>query len=380
MRTIFRRSLGLLALLLVSIVWPASAQEEKPVDDKPPGVLPVWQHEFGFDIQATATMLAAGEACSVGGTPFGPLTTRVLLGEEKFLRTHWRFNFMDLVPPLPQDALHWIEDKRPLPPTAKLKDLDLHLKDPDFNWYKAFVYALVNTHTTDEQRFKTSAHPYREVRFTDLQARPKQYRGKVITVKGKLAVLRKENAPHESKRFVTNMPHVYNGWVITPTTGAPPFVVAITELPPELEESENLNVEVTFVGYFLSLVKFPTGKAVGKTEKFQYCPYFVGKIIEVKEPPEKAALGSFSYYLIAGTLGAILVVAVVIAGLNIWLRRNDARIQAKLEEVRFKNNPFNIEPADEPAPPESTPPTASPQSPGPDSTAIEEADKSKKPM
>jgi hypothetical protein len=374
MRTIFRRSLGFLALPLLCYAWPADAQD-KADGDKPPGSWPVWQHEFGFDLQATATMLAAGDACSVGGTPFSPLTTRVLLGEENFLRTHWRFDYLERVPPLPADALFRIEDKRPLPASG-IKDLDLQFKDPDFNWNKAFVYAVVHTHTTDEQRFKTSAHSYREVRFTDLQARPKQYRGKVLTVTGKLAVLRKENAPHESRRFVADLPHVYNGWIITHTTGAPPFVVAVTELPPEVEVSENLNAQVTFVGYFISLVKFPTGKTMGSTEKFQNCPYLVGKIIEVKESADKPATGAFSYYLIVSTLSGILVVAVVIMLINIWLRRNDARIQAKIAEVRYKNNPFNVEPADEAAPPETKP---APESP-PDPTANEDAEKPKKPL
>ena len=365
MGTIFRRSLGFLVLALAGLGWSAlsaHAQEPKNDQDKPPDVLPIWRHEFGFDLQATATMLAAGDACRCGGSPFGPLGTRVLLGEEALLKARWRFDFMDFVPALPAHVLRLIEDKRPLPKPAE-HDLDLHLKDADFNWYKTYVYAVAHTHEIEEQRFKNSAFNFRNVAYADLLARAPQYRGKIITVKGKLNVVRKEAAPRQSRRFVADLPNIYNGWITTETYRAPPFVVVLTELPAELEDAGPPYREVTFVGYFLSLVKFPTDKA----EKHQNCPYLVGKIIEVKELPkeaEKPTPGIFSYYLIVTVLGGIVVVAGAIVVINLWLRRNDARIEEKLAEVRYRTNPFNLEP-EEPAPEGTPPPSQPPDSPGP---------------
>lgn len=276
------------------------------------------------------------------GTPYGPLLTRVALGEEKLLKTHWRFDFMDFVPPLPAISLRLIEDKRPLPKPAD-QDLDLHLKDADFNWYKAYVLALAQTHTTEEQRFKNSAFNFRNVSYTDLLARPPQFRGKVITVKGKLAVVRKEPAPRQSRRFVADLPSIYNGWIIPETRGAPPFVVVMTELPPEVEVSEKAQAEVTFLGYFLSFVQFPAEPGFGKTEKHRNCPYLVGKIIEAKDLPKESGSpqAPFSYYLVVTVLGGILVFSLLMVVLNIWLRRHDARVQEKLTEVRHQTNPFS---------------------------------------
>src|SRR5262249_22064679 len=114
--------------------------------------------------------------------------------------------------------------------------------------------------------------------------------------------------------------------------------------------SEEINLEVTFHGYFLSLVTFPLEKG-NKTQKEVICPYLVGKTLIVKSMRETATEGPYSFYLIVAIVGGFVTIALLVAVMNIWFRRGDRRIQSQLAAMREKNRPFNLEPAEaEPEP------------------------------
>jgi hypothetical protein len=341
-----------------------SLASPSPGQDEPKKDYSIWKIDLGVGVCADAAMLHAFYAAGLERNGFGILGTRVLLGKHKLLvETDWHFDF-DKVPPLDPRALKLIEDHHPLPNVFR-KD-PTELKRYELGWYAAYNEAIRFTHVTTEDQFKNSAKKLENVAYPRLKAMPEKYRGKIITVKGKLAVLREEEAPRYAGPGID---HIYTGWIMNPTERAPPYVVALTELPDGLKVSEKVNQEVEFVGYFLSLVKFPPDKGGSRAQKDAGYPYLVGKIVSVlppeKAPPLPGPTGTYAYFYIVSILGGFTGIAVLLAVLNIWLRRGDRQTQAQLQELRERQNPFSLEPADEPATAPADTPPPDPQGPNP---------------
>ncbi len=336
-------------VLLLAVPGPLSAQEKKEEPKDPVVVIPFQETDVGLHtcaaIACVASMPPPGEAY-----PWGVIGVRLLASKENVPLERWQFVFTEALP-LPQDLLDATVDGRPLPKVlyADYKKLK--------GFYPLLCRAVERTHESTLDMFKASAEENKHVTYADLKATPGRYRGKVITVKGTLKNIRKV----DTFRLVaddirTVMPHVYTGWVLGPTKNAPPFTIVFTDLPAEIaEESENLDIPVTFQGYFLAFINYPPDPAV--KQRGMISPYLVGKTLVV-QPLEKKDAGvappgddedktPVSKVLIAYTVGGIVAVALFVGLLNVWLRRGDRKIQSQLANMRDRHQPFNLEPADE---------------------------------
>ena len=340
--------IALLGMVLVASSSLNGQDKKDHAKDPPkdqPTVLNFWQLDAGLGTQAAVQMIGAGN-------PLGALGARVLASDDAAALPSWRFVFDEPLP-IYHRYLEAIRDKRPLPTIRVEKDKpppDAWVKpgSPDWGWYRAFNDALRRADEADLDMFKKAAKENEDVAYSHLKATPGRYRGKIITITGKLSVIRREDPP----RFVPDsIDRIYTGYITGPTPGAPPYAVAFTELPEEVKKpSEELNLEVTFYGYFLSLVTFPAEKG-NRTQKEVICPYLVGKTLIVKPERETATEGPHSFYLVVGIVGAFVTIALLVATMNIWFRRGDRRIQSQLAALREKNRPFNLEPAEaEPEP------------------------------
>jgi len=234
----------------------------------------------------------------------------------------------------------------------------------DYGFYRIFNEAVEKSYFANQEQFVNSAEENENRVYPHLKATPDRFRGQIITVKGTLKVVRKEDTPRlVANRLGKEIPWIYTGWIIGPTKGAPPFAVVFLDMPLELQAEKNLeklDLDVTFHGYFLGLVSFPADKEVrGKTRDVPH-PYLVGKTLKVHPrekkddvvPPVEKATTPQSYYILAWTVGSIVAVALLVALLNTWFRSGDRRIQSRLADVRERAHPFNLEPADEAAPPD----------------------------
>jgi hypothetical protein len=311
-----------------------------------------WLLNAGLEIQAAMHVFGSG-------TAYASLASRMLASEDASLALlekrenwpTWHFIFDEPLP-LYHRWLSRIRDRNPLPQLQANE-----LKGADLAWYLAYNQALdySNRDNMDLDKFKKGAIENKMVVFPDLLAQPELYRGKIITAHGELIVVRQKPAPRLVGRELT---HIYTGYIVGPTKGAAPYTIVFTQLPEEIaaipeKQWEKLNLEVTFSGYFLSLVRFPADKG-SRSPNDVISPYLVGRSLIVQGKAKPAvpdeAPTSYSYWLIASTVGSILGIVVLGAILNIWLRRGDRRIQSQLANVRDKHNPFNLEPAD-PEPP-----------------------------
>jgi hypothetical protein len=319
-------------------------QAKEPPKDQPT-VLNFWQLDAGLGTEAAAQMIGAAN-------PLGALGARMLASDDAAALPGWRFVFDEPLP-IYHCYLEAIQDRRPLPNIRVEKDKpppDAWVKpgSPDWGWYRAFNEALRRADEADLDMFKKAAKENEDVVYSHLKATPGRYRGKIITITGKLSVIRREDPP----RFVPDsIDRIYTGYITGPTPGAPPYAIAFTQLPDDVEKpSEELNLEVTFHGYFLSLVTFPA-ETGSKTQKKVISPYLVGKTLIVKPKRETATEGPYSFYLIVGIVGGFVIVALLVAAMNIWFRRGDRRIRSQLAAMREKNRPFHLEPTEaEPEP------------------------------
>jgi hypothetical protein len=345
------RHLVIVLFAMMIVLSPLAAQEKQ----EPAGEAKFWTTTAGLEVEAAGHVIGASTSFGHGNF-FGAWGARVLAGEYTPLEKNWKIEFEEPLP-IYHRYLSAIEDGHPLPVIDIVKGKPVppfwgQKPNPDWGWYLAYNDALHRSEQATLDLFKKGAEEFKHVSYANLKDTPRKLRGKIITVTGKLIVIRKVDPP----RYVgAEIPEVYTGYILGPTRGAPPFAVAFLELPEGFEPSEKLDLHVTFHGYFLSLVLFPPDKA-DKTHKGVVSPYLVGRTMIINppdktppvEPDDKTA---YSYYIIVWTVGAILGIAVLVALLNLWFRRGDRRIHSQLAALRQKQQPFDLEPnGAEPAP------------------------------
>lgn len=355
-------------LLVVMLVFVAagrlSAQGPKTPDDKkkpnagvakkddlpPDGTVPIpaTQTDVWVNTRAWLACLGASPPAGAAWNPYGVLAARAAAGHPGMGMADWEFAF-DKCFPIWQKYLDRIQDGKRLPSVEgkELREL------PAINL--ALIQAVDLSHLATLDMFKKSAEADDNVGFPKLHAKPAQFRGRIITVKGRITRVNKDDAPryHQS-----DIQYVYSTSISGQFKDEPPFVVLFTELPAEVRYNEKLDMEVTFYGYFLANVVFVGDPK--KREKDVTCPYLVGKTLVVNKIGPPPDTQSYAGNIIAWTVGGIVGIVVLGVLLNFWFRRGDRRIETQLAEVRDKHVPFSVEPA-EPEP--EAPPLAEPVPP-----------------
>ncbi|MSU77429.1 MAG: hypothetical protein EXS16_04950 [Gemmataceae bacterium] len=331
----------------------AAFESKEPLPEKTIPPVPFWESDRGFETRAAMHVFAPGR-------PWHVLATRILASEHKPELEGWTFEF-DEVLPIYGRYLQLLEDGRELPVRDSRKPKQL--SDSDKAMLLAYNQAIDRSHAATMAMFEKSALKFNYVKYSHLKTRPAEYRGKIVTVEGRLKVIRKHEAPPYLRDPLIK--HIYTGWVVGPHKTLPPFTIAFTELPTDMRVSETLDFPVNFIGYFIGLVKFPPDTP---KQKEVISPYVIGKtftlvdakkIGEIKD--EDTDKTSYAYHYIIWTLGAIILVATLIASMNIWFRRGDDAVKSRLAEVREKSQPFQLE--DETTPPPVEPPTGTPPPP-----------------
>lgn len=285
---------------------------------------------------------AAAELIGMGTQPIAALLMRergqswLVWGDDEFVRT--------FAPPLDPQLLRDVRDGRRPPKVAgRLKE---EVPADEWAFFRAYSDALVNSLEVPVDAFKKSAEENRHVSFANLMSTPSRYRGKVIRVKGRLAMLRwDEPADAARERGVKD---TYVGWVFGETRHATPYCIYFPALPPGLEPREKMDREITFYGYFLATIKYE-GAPDGDKARVLVTPLLIGPAPIVTE---KAVAGSepdtpLALLVLGGAMGLLLFVTVVFFVMNFWLQRGDRKVLATLDEIKRKNLPSQFENEDE---------------------------------
>jgi hypothetical protein len=311
-------------LLLAGCLLCGSASAQQPAVVAPDGQpVPYWESHEGFRVDAAVRLILARY-------PYTIAAVRLAASEQPLLWPEWQF-ITDVALPLPAHLLKATKDNTALP--------DFSGKAPpspaDWAFYWLLNKALVLANDTPEENFKKSAEEHRFLQFPHLFANPSQWRGKVITVRGKLLTLRKEPAPLPAQQ--QGVKFVYEGWINGPTKHTNPYCVVFTELPPGLDVFEMTNrrslPEVTFYGYFLKKFRYTAANADRLTV------YLVGRTIEVEPTPPAPPADEqpFSRMVLFVVAGGVIVLVMIAIAFSWWFGRGDARTRSRLSELRERH-------------------------------------------
>ncbi len=169
----------------------------------------------------------------------------------------------------------------------------------------------------------------KDMRYTELIAKPWGYRGEVIHVEGDLISVQ----PMELLRKVDGLNHVYLGTLEVPATKQV-YLILFTELPPnfppEKRWPELYLRDVRFNGYFLKTAPPPTaGRAKGKAEG-HFLPVLIGRTVELPPGSQREDWRTV-LWTVAAVLGGVFLLGVAV----FWFtRRSDRRYLEKMAEVR----------------------------------------------
>lgn len=177
-----------------------------------------------------------------------------------------------------------------------------------------------------------------------------QFRGTLIHLKGSLRLLEQMELSEGLKEMSPGLTKVYRGWIALDgyrdkdNVGNVLCIVDFTELPPGLNPGDKADVHVGVDAYFFKIAKYETREPSpgGVTDRspdgrvMRLAPLFIARTVH---PAVPAAVPGGSIWAVpeAVVLGTI-VLAFLAAGtwfvVSWWLGRQDARVRARLKELR----------------------------------------------
>jgi hypothetical protein len=322
-------------LMKAAAVYSAVTQPQAPVLGLAQALAQAYTREtaerFWFNDRRTG---AAG-AAQVVGTPAPFLTLPLYLGGIQ--KRVWFEPVPAQAPPLNAGWLDEVRDRKQF--------LDLRKIPPDELWlprhrgpyqeYLAYCQAVVLAAQTPADAFARSAADNTELNFPTLYNEPDLHRGKVVHGEGRLKRLSRYDAPQLAQR--QGVKWVYEGWIFRDRSG-PPVVVIFTDLPPALKLGDFADPpRVAFDGYFFKVFRYRSGN---KDRAGNYQPMdsllFIGPTLKVPSgPPARSKAPSpLRGPVIYGVIGFVGFTIALLVAVNLWYRRSDRAIRARLLDLQ----------------------------------------------
>jgi hypothetical protein len=254
--------------------------------------------------------------------------TAAILREAGFRWKVWREPefLVDAAPALRSD---WLDELRDGTASPDLRGkADDEIRQDQQAYVKVLSQAIVFANEAPADAFAKSAAPNAHVTFGDLWAEPALYRGKVIPITGRLARLRKKNAPAEAQR--QGVSFVYEGWIFGPTRGSYPFWVMFTTLPDGLKVAEEMDRQVTFNGYFLKKMPYPAADG----SRLLQTPLLVGPTVTLVNEPPPPPTTSISTTVVVCVVVVIVAVSVGLVLLSWYFHRGDLALKIRLARLQ----------------------------------------------
>ncbi len=341
--------LGIVGIGLFSVSIPVGWSQEKqasPAVVKEDETLDFAESRPILNVRTALYMFGSGGALQAA-------LVRVVAADQALLWDSWHLD-IDRVLPLRVDLLHHIKDGTAVPNMADrvpFSERPAH----EQAYVLLFSQALRFASMTPMEVFARDAAETGPVQMRNLTNGPgaMNYRGKPMTIRGRLKRLTQHEAP---VRLKPDLAFVYEGWVLGHARQSKPWGVVFTDLPSWLEVKEELNEEVSFHGYFLQNVRY---KIRGGFEDY---PLLVGRTIirEKKVESSKSDEGYSQSILVSIYVGmACTVIFLFLMAMMFW--GADRRVESRLKTWQEQRQLESLESV---APPES-PPLARPVNPQP---------------
>ncbi|MCI0455539.1 MAG: hypothetical protein L0Z62_01000 [Gemmataceae bacterium] len=249
----------------------------------------------------------------------------------------WPEKEIDQAPALNSNWLAEVNDKKAFLDLRQLAPDELmspRLR-PGYYEYLAYCEAVVNSAHTARDAFVKSAAENRHLNFTHLYNTPDLHRGKVVPLEGRLKRVTRFDAPREAQRRGVRV--IYEGWIFLDRPRMRPVCVIFTDLPPGLSEGDNVDRSVSFEGYFFKKFDYVTGEKDKKGgSEVLTTLLFIGPTVVPLDQPSRAATRvlPLSAALLYGVIGFVTLVVALIVGLNLWYRRSDRQVRARLAALQ----------------------------------------------
>jgi len=339
-----------LAALLLALAPFAAAgpppDSERPVDQ------PLFRRLTSDErvILCGATTVVAGD-----GGPLSPLAF-LRAGQELDV---WSFRDPAVVRAIPKDYLVRIEDGKML------------TDDPASLEQDAYFLMLTEANRTSVEAFDQAAKENAAVGYAQLYQEPAAHHGQVVHFEGRLKRVRRwDQAPPNAA--VGGVRNVYEAWLVLPNNH--PVWIIFTELPPGLEVKDEMDVPAGFSGYFFKKVSYTPKKPLNQSAEAKDKPLFAPLVIgrsptllaaapadEAGPPPAPEAAPDWMRPVMTAALAVVGGVGVLLFVMGYLLRRNDAKVRARVNAVRYGELVLPPPPA---APPVAVP--VAPPAPAPD--------------
>jgi hypothetical protein len=249
----------------------------------------------------------------------------------------WTEKEVDQAPALNSTWLAEVNDKKAFLDLRRLAPDELMSPPlrPRYYEYLAYCDAVVSSAHTPRDAFVKSAAENAHLNFTHLYNTPDLHRGKVVPLEGRLKRVTRFDAPREAQR--RGVPVIYEGWIFLDRPNMRPVCVIFTDLPPGQAEGDQVDRRVAFEGYFFKKYDYVTGEKDSQgRSKVLTTLLFIGPTVTPLDQPSRAVARAFplSAGLLYGVIGFVGLVVALIVGLNLWYRRSDRQVRARLAALR----------------------------------------------
>lgn len=227
----------------------------------------------------------------------------------------------EFAPALNVDWLDEIKDGRAMPNIAAKDEKEIGRANQAM--YNIYNQALIYAFEQPPEVFKKSAKDNDFIKFPHVWNEAKIHRGKVIPLQGRIARIRKYEAPQPAQEKGVHF--VHEGWVFSETENAHPYAIIFPVLPDGFEVAEKMNRAVKFYGYFIGKIKVRAPK--GDID----VPLMIGPTIYA----ERAKLSAddstpFSLMVLIGVVGLLVGIAAVIFVISLVFRKGDRALQDQM--------------------------------------------------
>ncbi len=160
----------------------------------------------------------------------------------------------------------------------------------------AYRKLLEHARSTDAPSLARESH--RDIYFTDLWDRPREFRGVPIHLLGTARRI----ISYESK--LTPKGRLYEAWISTHESQGYPYVCIFEDLPGGLPMGPDVSERVVFNGYFLKQMRYLSGHDVQRA-----APILIGRIGWTPAPSGKAGRGHDSVFWMATAVAVMFVIS-----------------------------------------------------------------------
>jgi hypothetical protein len=288
---------------------------------------------FWFDDRRSAL---AGATQLIGAAdPFLTAAMR-LHGQEMGV---WGKTVPGEAPPLDAAWLDAVRDEKPFLNVAEraLDELWLPQYRDGYQEYLAYCQAVILSAQVPVEAFAKSAADNPGLSFSALYTEPARHRGKVVHLEGRLKRVEFRDAPPPAER--QGVKGTYEGWIFLDRPG-PPVVVIFPDLPVELKVGDypkNQTPRVTFDGYFFKKFRYRSDeKDRAGNYKIMNTLLFIGPTVAVQRRPARTgpAASPLSGPVLYGVIGFVGFTLVLLLAVNLWYRRGDRQIRARLQALQ----------------------------------------------